>query len=152
MAAFAHSVLFMMLAWTSVIALHSTSPKRTRAESVAEDKIHTMETEPSTHSGVDDAQWRQLHNLVDAKLTQMSNTMETQMTELRKEVKNEVAELSNDVAKLERGAILSHDVEANHKFCKIGHTDDYIHTYKTDRGYYSFKWIQKGLVNIQFAW
>ncbi|KAF4702459.1 hypothetical protein FOZ62_003952, partial [Perkinsus olseni] len=112
MAAFAHSVLFMMLALTSVIALHSTSRKRARAESVAEDKIDTMEIEPSTHSGVDDAQWHQPNNLLDAKLEQLIEKMDARMTKLSQEVKDEVAKLNDGVAKLERRVLLSERVEA----------------------------------------
>ncbi|KAF4650776.1 hypothetical protein FOZ61_011046 [Perkinsus olseni] len=110
MAAFRHSVLFMMLALTSAIAIHSTSPKRPRAESVTEDNFDTMETEPSD----------QLNNLVDAKLAQLSKRMEVQMTELSQKteaqrnelnkVKEEMTKLGSDLARLKRRTVVAQNV------------------------------------------
>ncbi|KAF4691239.1 hypothetical protein FOZ63_026907 [Perkinsus olseni] len=152
MAAIAHSVLFMMLALTSVIALHSTSRKRTRVEDPTEDRTDTMETEPPTQSGAD-AQWHQLNNLIDARLSQMSTRMKDQMTELRKEVKNEVAELSNNLARIKRRTVISQNIRATERACSVDHAIGYhINTYRTPRGDYFFTWMQSGLVNIQLYW
>ncbi|KAF4661962.1 hypothetical protein FOZ61_002835 [Perkinsus olseni] len=157
MTAFAHSVLLMILASTMVIALHSTSPKRARGESVTEDRTDMVETEPSSHNE-EDAQWHRLKNQVDAKLSQLSNKMEAQVTklsnrmaELSKEVKAEMAVLNNDVTRLKRRADASQNIRASERSCS-GKTSYEFSASNPSNGIYSFKWRQEGQVDIQLSW
>ncbi|KAF4747982.1 hypothetical protein FOZ62_023422 [Perkinsus olseni] len=140
-----------------VIALHSTSPKRARGESVTEDRTDMMETEPSSHNE-EDAQWHRLNNQLDAKLAQLSNKMEARVTklsnrmdELSKEVEAEMAVLNNDVTKLKRRADASKNIRASEKSCS-GKTSYEFSASNPSNGIYSFKWRQEGQVDIQLSW